>query len=99
MMTKCTFYVDGRLISGQRKNNGGDDQGGVSSSGLTDAEREQARIDHVARMDQITLVFSRTPDLDRLLPLDDALEMIDRGEINGAKTVVGLFAAERRVRS
>jgi ADP-ribose pyrophosphatase len=32
------------------------------------------------------------------LPLDDALAMIDRGEISDAKTVVGLFATDRRLR-
>lgn len=32
------------------------------------------------------------------LPLDEALAMIDRGEITDAKTVCGLFAAERRIR-
>lgn len=33
------------------------------------------------------------------LPLDDALAMIDRGEIADAKTVCGLFAAARRLGS
>lgn len=33
------------------------------------------------------------------LPLDDALAMIDRGDINDAKTVVGLLATDRRLRS
>ena len=33
------------------------------------------------------------------LPLDDALAMIDRGEINDAKTVAGLLATDRRLRS
>lgn len=33
------------------------------------------------------------------VPLDDALAMIDRGEIADAKTVAGLFATERRLRS
>ena len=33
------------------------------------------------------------------LPMDDALDMIDRGEINDAKTVVGLMAADRRLRA
>ncbi len=33
------------------------------------------------------------------LPLVDALAMIDRGEINDAKTVVGLLATDRRVRA
>ena len=32
------------------------------------------------------------------LPLDDALAMIDRGEIADAKTVAGLFAADRQLR-
>jgi ADP-ribose pyrophosphatase len=32
------------------------------------------------------------------VPLDDALAMIDRGEIRDAKTVAGLFATERRLR-
>ena len=32
------------------------------------------------------------------VPLDDALDMIDRGEIADAKTVVGLFATDRRLR-
>lgn len=32
------------------------------------------------------------------LPLDDALAMIDRGEIQDAKTVIGLLAADRRLR-
>ena len=32
------------------------------------------------------------------VPLDDALAMIDRGEINDAKTVAGLLATERRLR-
>ena len=32
------------------------------------------------------------------LPLDEALAMIDRGEINDAKTVVGLLATDRRLR-
>ncbi len=32
------------------------------------------------------------------LPLDDALAMIDRGEIRDAKTVAGLFATDRRLR-
>ena len=32
------------------------------------------------------------------LPLDDALDMIDRGDINDAKTVSGLLATERRMR-
>jgi len=32
------------------------------------------------------------------LPLDDALAMIDRGEICDAKTVVGLLATDRRLR-
>ena len=33
------------------------------------------------------------------LPLDDALAMIDSGEICDAKTVSGLLLAERRLRS
>jgi len=33
------------------------------------------------------------------VPLDDALDMIDRGEINDAKTVVGLLATDRRLRA
>lgn len=33
------------------------------------------------------------------VPLVDALNMIDRGEINDAKTVVGLMATERRLRA
>ncbi len=33
------------------------------------------------------------------VPLDDALTMIDRGEINDAKTVVGLLATDRRLRA
>ena len=33
------------------------------------------------------------------VPLSEALAMIDRGEICDAKTVVGLFATERRLRS
>lgn len=33
------------------------------------------------------------------LPLDDALSMIDRGEISDAKTVVGLLATDRRLRA
>ncbi|MEO6653404.1 MAG: NUDIX hydrolase [Ilumatobacteraceae bacterium] len=33
------------------------------------------------------------------IPLDDALAMIDRGEIRDAKTVAGLFATDRRLRS
>lgn len=33
------------------------------------------------------------------IPLDDALAMIDRGEITDAKTVCGLLAADRRIRS
>ena len=33
------------------------------------------------------------------VPLDDALAMIDAGEIADAKTVCGLYAAERRLRS
>ncbi|NNE13235.1 MAG: NUDIX hydrolase [Ilumatobacter sp.] len=33
------------------------------------------------------------------LPLDDALAMIDRGEIGDAKTVIALLAAERRLRA
>ncbi len=32
------------------------------------------------------------------LPLEDALAMIDRGEISDAKTVAGLLAADRRLR-
>ena len=32
------------------------------------------------------------------LPLDDALAMIDRGEISDAKTVAGLLATDRRLR-
>jgi ADP-ribose pyrophosphatase len=32
------------------------------------------------------------------LPLDDALQMIDRGEIGDAKTVAGLLATDRRLR-
>ncbi|MDJ0771259.1 MAG: NUDIX hydrolase [Ilumatobacter sp.] len=32
------------------------------------------------------------------VPLDDALAMIDRGEIADAKTVAGLFAADRQLR-
>jgi ADP-ribose pyrophosphatase len=32
------------------------------------------------------------------VPLDEALAMIDRGEIADAKTVCGLFATERRIR-
>lgn len=32
------------------------------------------------------------------LPLEDALAMIDRGEISDAKTVVGLLATDRRLR-
>ena len=32
------------------------------------------------------------------LPLDEALAMIDRGEISDAKTVVGLLATDRRLR-
>ena len=31
------------------------------------------------------------------LPLDDALAMIDRGEITDAKTVVGLLPTDRRL--
>ena len=33
------------------------------------------------------------------VPLDDALAMIDRGEINDAKTVAGLLATDRRLRA
>ena len=33
------------------------------------------------------------------LPLDDALDMIDRGEIRDAKTVAGLLMTERRLRT
>ncbi len=33
------------------------------------------------------------------VPLDDALAMIDRGEITDAKTVVGLFVTDRRLRA
>lgn len=33
------------------------------------------------------------------IPLDDALAMIDRGEIGDAKTVCGLLATDRRIRS
>ena len=33
------------------------------------------------------------------VPLDDALAMIDRGEIRDAKSVAGLLAADRRLRS
>ncbi len=33
------------------------------------------------------------------IPLDDALAMIDRGEIQDAKTVTGLLATDRRLRS
>ncbi len=33
------------------------------------------------------------------IPLDDALAMIDRGEIVDAKTVAGLFATDRRLRA
>lgn len=33
------------------------------------------------------------------VPLDDALAMIDRGEIRDAKTVTGLLATDRRLRS
>jgi ADP-ribose pyrophosphatase len=33
------------------------------------------------------------------VPLDDALAMIDRGEINDAKTVAGLLATDRRLHS
>jgi 8-oxo-dGTP pyrophosphatase MutT (NUDIX family) len=33
------------------------------------------------------------------LPLDDALAMIDRGEISDAKTVIGLLMTDRRLRS
>ena len=33
------------------------------------------------------------------IPLDDALAMIDRGEIVDAKTVVGLFATDRRLKA
>lgn len=33
------------------------------------------------------------------VPLDDALAMIDAGEIRDAKTVAGLFATDRRLRS
>ena len=33
------------------------------------------------------------------IPLDDALAMIDRGEIRDAKTVSGLLATDRRLRS
>jgi 8-oxo-dGTP pyrophosphatase MutT (NUDIX family) len=33
------------------------------------------------------------------IPLEDALAMIDRGEISDAKTVVGLLATDRRLRS
>lgn len=32
------------------------------------------------------------------VPLDDALAMIDRGEIGDAKTVIGLLATDRRLR-
>ena len=32
------------------------------------------------------------------VPLDEALDMIDRGEIADAKTVCGLFATDRRIR-
>lgn len=32
------------------------------------------------------------------VPLDEALEMIDRGEITDAKTVCGLLATDRRIR-
>jgi ADP-ribose pyrophosphatase len=31
------------------------------------------------------------------VPLEDALAMIDRGEIADAKTVIGLFATARRL--
>ena len=33
------------------------------------------------------------------VPLDDALAMIDRGEINDAKTVAGLLVTDRRLRA
>jgi ADP-ribose pyrophosphatase len=33
------------------------------------------------------------------VPLEDALAMIDRGEINDAKTVAGLLATDRRLRA
>ena len=33
------------------------------------------------------------------LPLDDALDLIDRGDINDAKTVAGLLATDRRLRT
>lgn len=33
------------------------------------------------------------------VPLDDALAMIDRGEICDAKTIAGLFATDRRLRA
>ncbi len=33
------------------------------------------------------------------VPLEDALDMIDRGEINDAKTMVGLMATDRRLRA
>lgn len=33
------------------------------------------------------------------IPLDEALSMIDRGEITDAKSVAGLFATERRLRA
>lgn len=33
------------------------------------------------------------------LPLDDALAMVDRGEIDDAKTVAGLLATDRRLRA
>ena len=32
------------------------------------------------------------------VPLDDALAMIDRGDITDAKTVCGLLATDRRIR-
>ena len=37
-------------------------------------------------------------DLHFLMPLVDALDMIDRGEISDAKTVAGLLATDRRLR-
>lgn len=43
-------------------------------------------------------VFEESTMTTHLVPLDEALAMVDRGEITNATTVAGLLAAERRLR-
>jgi ADP-ribose pyrophosphatase len=58
--------------------------------------RELDRVDDGFEFER---VFEESTMTTHLVPLDEAIAMVDRGEITNATTVVGLLAAWRRLRS